>query len=114
MEGLACYASDNCDRTGLTLPVATYGHAGGDCTVIGGYVYRGSAMPTLVGQYLYADYCSGNVWALDAAAALAGEGPAPQQVGNVGRGISSFVEDEAGELYLASQGGRIISITLAP
>jgi glucose/arabinose dehydrogenase len=114
MEGLACFATTNCDRTGLTLPVATYGHGGGDCTVVGGYVYRGSAMPSLVGEYLYADYCSGNVWALDAAAALAGEGPAPHRVGNVGRGVSSFVEDEAGELYLASQGGRIISISLAP
>jgi glucose/arabinose dehydrogenase len=114
MEGNACFATTDCDRTGLTLPVATYDHGTENCSVTGGYVYRGSAMPELVGQYLYADYCSGNVWALDAAAALAGAGPAPQRVGNVGTGITSFGEDEAGELYLVSKGGRIISISRAP
>jgi glucose/arabinose dehydrogenase len=114
MEGNACFATADCDRSGLTLPVAAYDHGSENCSVTGGYVYRGSALPALVGQYLYTDFCSGNVWALDAAAALAGEGPAPQRVGNVGRGISSFGEDEAGELYMTSQGGRIISISLAP
>jgi len=115
MEGTACFLpSTGCDETGLTMPVATYDHGTDNCTVIGGYVYRGTAQPALLGKYLYADYCSGNVWMLDAAAALAGENSHPTRVGNAGTGISSFVQDEAGELYLATQGGRIISIAVAP
>jgi hypothetical protein len=54
------------------------------------------------------------VWVLNAAAALAGQDPNPTRVGNSGTGISSFVQTEAGELYLATQGGRILSIALAP
>ena len=96
------------------MPVATYDHGTDNCTVIGGYVYRGTTQSALLGKYLYADYCSGNVWMLDAAAALAGENSHPTRVGNAGTGISSFVQDEAGELYLATQGGRIISIAAAP
>jgi glucose/arabinose dehydrogenase len=115
MEGAACFLPPTgCDKTGLTMPVATYDHGGENCTVIGGYVYRGTALPALAGRYLYADYCSGNVWMLDAAPAMAGEDPHPMRVGNAGTGISSFIEDEAGELSLATQGGRIISIGLAP
>ena len=114
MEGNACFLVADCDRTGLTLPVATYDHGAINCTVIGGYVYRGAAMPALVGKYLYADYCSGYVWLLDAAAALAGGDADVQRVGNAGTGVAGFAEDEAGELYLVTQGGRILSISLAP
>ena len=115
MEGAACFQPPTgCDETGLTLPVATYDHVGENCTVIGGYVYHGTATPALAGKYLYADYCSGNVWVLDAAAALAGDDPDATRVGNAGTGISAFVQTEAGELYLATQGGRILSINVAP
>jgi glucose/arabinose dehydrogenase len=114
MEGNACFLAPQCDRTGLTMPVATYDHGGNNCTVIGGYVYRGAAVPALTGKYLYADYCSGNVWALDAGPAIAGQPVEPQRIGNVGTGVSAFVEDEAGELFFATQGGRIVSISLAP
>jgi glucose/arabinose dehydrogenase len=115
MEGAACFLPPSgCDQNGLTLPVATYDHGTSNCTVIGGYVYRGTAQPALLGKYLYADYCSGTVWMLDAAAAIAGQDSQPTRVGNAGTGISSFVEDEAGELYLATQGGRIVSISVAP
>ena len=115
MEGAACFQPPTgCDKTGLTMPVATYDHGSDNCTVIGGYVYHGAALPALAGKYIYADYCSGNVWVLDAAAALAGGDPNATRVGNAGTGISSFVETEAGELYLATQGGRVLTITLAP
>jgi glucose/arabinose dehydrogenase len=83
-------------------PVATYDHDAG-CSVTGGYVYRGKAVPELNGQYLYADFCSGTVWALDAS----GTGP------RTGRAIgkvpapSSFGEDADGELYLTSYSGLI-------
>jgi glucose/arabinose dehydrogenase len=65
MEGLHCYATTTCDRTGLTLPVAEYGHSlMGDCSITGGFVYRGGEFPVLQGVYLYGDYCSGRIWGL--------------------------------------------------
>ena len=59
MEGLACYnPSTNCNPGGLSLPAHEYSHSDG-CSVTGGYVYRGVAIPELTGHYLYADYCRG-------------------------------------------------------
>jgi len=66
MEGTGCYASASCDTTGLALPVVEYDHGQG-CSVTGGYVYRGTAIPALQGQYFYADYCSGFVRSLQSA-----------------------------------------------
>ena len=53
-------------------PVVTYSHSGDGCAIVGGYVYRGSAFPALTGAYLYGDTCSGNLWLLPAAEAVAG------------------------------------------
>jgi glucose/arabinose dehydrogenase len=64
MEGFECYRTANCDQTNLILPRTVYGHDVG-CAVIGGYVYRGAAMPELQGWLVYGDYCSGRIWALD-------------------------------------------------
>ncbi len=64
MEGYECYRTPNCDQTGLTLPRAVYGHDVG-CAIMGGYVYWGGAMKELQGWFVYGDYCSGRVWALD-------------------------------------------------
>lgn len=66
MEGDRCYGADNCNRTGLTMPVAVYGHGSGRCSVTGGPVVRGGGVPEVEGAYLYADFCSGEVWALRA------------------------------------------------
>ena len=57
-EGRHCYASAGCDPTGFTLPVLEYAHGEG-CSITGGYVYRGAAIPALQGHYFYADYCQG-------------------------------------------------------
>jgi glucose/arabinose dehydrogenase len=57
MEGAHCYRSATCDPAGLTLPVAEYGHDAG-CSITGGVVYRGRALPTLAGTYFYSDYCT--------------------------------------------------------
>ena len=94
MEGAHCYATPDCDQMGLTLPIAEYPHGAGDCTVIGGHVYRGADFPALVGTYLFGDYCSGRVWGL-----AVGEDSEPRLVAETGLTIGSFGEDEAGELY---------------
>jgi glucose/arabinose dehydrogenase len=96
MEGNHCFRPETgCDQTGLTVPVAEYSHQDG-CSIIGGYVYRGSAQPALAGGYLFSDYCSGTIWAIDPSVDALRE---PVIVGQAGATISSFGEDEAGELY---------------
>ena len=58
-----CFGAATCNQTSLTLPVDQYTHAGGNCAVTGGFVYRGTRIPCLAGYYLYADFCSRRVWA---------------------------------------------------
>ena len=98
MEGNHCFRPQSgCEGPELTLPVAEYSQADGGCTVIGGHVYRGAAQPALAGGYLFADYCSGIMWAIDAAS----DGPTePFVVAETGISPSAFGEDEAGELYV--------------
>jgi glucose/arabinose dehydrogenase len=109
MEGDACYEPQtDCDREGLALPIATYTHEDG-CSVTGGYVYRGS-IPSLDGAYVFGDYCSGTMWALDAA------GPAeqkPAELLTTEHSISSFGLDESGELYVSDLGGAVLQIVEA-
>jgi glucose/arabinose dehydrogenase len=105
MEGPECFREPGCDQTGLTLPVVAYGRDEGS-VVIGGYVYRGSAIPELVGTYLYADI-AGPIWGIDAATAIATGGAEPREL-HAGEGsIVAFGEDEDGELLIVDLGGRI-------
>ena len=106
MEGLHCYRATTCDQTGFTLPVAEYPHSLG-CAVTGGYVYRGSAYPSLVGSYVFGDYCAGRLFAFNADDALAGRPVTANEVGQVPFSISSFGEDEADELYVVDLSGAI-------
>ncbi len=97
MEGLHCYnPSTGCDQTGLTLPVAEYTHAFG-CALVGGYVYRGQKYPQLQGLYFFGDYCSGIIWTLQRDAT--GEWQMIKRL-DAGFTISSFGEDQSGELYV--------------
>ncbi|MEZ4569960.1 MAG: PQQ-dependent sugar dehydrogenase [Thermomicrobiales bacterium] len=99
MEASHCFRPmEGCDPTGLTLPVAEYNHDEG-CAVIGGFVYRGSASPSLTGKYLFADICSGNIWGLsrDAAGSWNSE-----LLTTVELTITSFAEDSAGEVYVTT------------
>ena len=65
MEGTLCFSPpSDCDKAGLELPVAEYSRSGGNCSVTGGYVYGGRGMPSLLGAYVYGDYCSGRIWGL--------------------------------------------------
>ena len=111
MEGAECYDT-GCDVSAYTMPVAVYGHDLG-CSVTGGAVYRGAAVPTLVGGYLYADYCSGNVWVLDPA--LDRDRPSGGRlVLESGRSISSIGEDEAGELFVTDlSSGEVLRVVPA-
>ena len=107
MEGAHCFNKPTCETDGLTLPVSEYGRDLG-CTIIGGYVYRGAAYPFLAGTYLSADWCSGNVFGLDAAS----DGLTPPVVLGTGPQvvISAFGEDVAGELYVTGLDGTIFRV----
>lgn len=101
MEGTHCFpATAACDPTGLEIPVADYQHGADGCSVTGGYVYRGQQFPALNGVYLYSDYCSGNIWAIYPAAAAESGGWTNSLLTKSQHTVSSFGEDEAGELYL--------------
>lgn len=111
MEGFDCYQSDQCDRSGLTLPAATYSHAEG-CSVTGGAVYRGAVEPELAGHYLFADFCSGRIWALVPGGA---SGWAVAEVGHHDGALAAFGEDEAGELYAVDlAAGTLLQVTADP
>lgn len=103
MEGTNCFLTADCDRTGLEPPVVEYGHGLG-CSVTGGYVYRGAAVPALSGVYVYADFCTGRIWGFRHTD-LGVSGPvqllqAPFQV-------SSFGTDSRGELYVLGFDGGV-------
>ncbi len=109
MEGLRCYPNGGqCNMTGLTLPVYDYDHSQG-CSIIGGYVYRGVAIPELQGQYLFSDFCSGFVRSLSFENGVATVRQAPMV--NVGTNVvQSFGQDGAGELYILTGDGRVLRI----
>ena len=96
MEGLECYAGGDCDPEGKIVPISGYDHDLG-CSVTGGYVYRGKDLPELRGGYVFGDYCSGVIWAIDATER---EFTEPVELMSSGLSISSFGLDEVGELYL--------------
>jgi glucose/arabinose dehydrogenase len=98
-EGSHCFTPGACRSEGVVMPVAEYSHALG-CSVTGGYVYRGEAVPALYGRYLFGDFCSGTVWQLDSGNPQAGA----RILIESGLQLSSFAEDRNGELYLLDYG----------
>ena len=86
----------------LAAPVAVYPHAEG-CSVTGGLVYRGTAIPGLAGRYFYGDYCSGTIWSFRLRDGKAD----PRREAFTVESLTSFGTDEKGELYLVSQDGTI-------
>jgi glucose/arabinose dehydrogenase len=103
MEGSRCLRGDDCNQTGLTLPTFEYDHHEG-CTIIGGYVYRGSAIPALQGLYFFGDFCQGWVRSFRYAAGEAIE-LTDWSALRPGGAITSFGEDAAGELYVLGPNG---------
>jgi glucose/arabinose dehydrogenase len=113
MEGSLCYATATCSQTGLTLPALEYDHGTNDingCSVIGGYVYRGKAVPELAGRYFYSDFCGGYLKSLQATGT--GNGVREQtdwNIPDIGN-VVSFGQDADGELYIVGSDGRIHKI----
>ncbi len=100
-EGNAPFNTGGCPpMSSLVFPVHTYPLNAGRCAITGGYVYRGCAMPDMVGQYFFADYCTGQIWTRDP-----DTGVVTQQF-NLPFGLTTFGEDEDGELYFA-QGSTV-------
>jgi uncharacterized protein (TIGR03437 family) len=103
MEGLHCYTS-GCSQAGVTLPIAEYTHAEGGCSVTGGFVYRGRQSPGLRGIYLYGDLCSGKIWGVE----RQGGAFVNRLLATSRFSITTFGEDEAGEVYVADAGSGTI------
>ncbi len=108
MEGFHCFPGRDldCDQVGLALPLVEYDHSQG-CSVTGGYVYRGSRLPSLYGSYVYGDFCSGKTWALSYDGVRVTE---HIELAGTRLDISSFGEGPTGELYILDfdpSGGKI-------
>jgi glucose/arabinose dehydrogenase len=112
MEGTHCYSpSSGCAQGGLTVPVLEYGHAQG-CSITGGFVYRGAALPGLRGHYFYADYCEGWIRSFRYAGGQATE-QRTWEVGSIGN-VLSFGEDANRELYVLSAAGTVYRFAPVP
>ena len=109
MEGTHCFIPADCDPAGLTVPVLEYGHTEG-CSITGGFVYRGTAIPELDGHYFYADWCSRFVrsFRFDGDGAV-DETDWSDDLAEIGQ-INSFGLDAAGEMYVATWSGTVARI----
>lgn len=108
MEGMACFSpSSNCSQEGLELPIWTYDHSQGDVSVTGGYVYRGTALPELAGQYIFGDFASGRIWAMDFSVATE---PKVSELMQASFPVASFGLDQQGELLICGFDGSIYRI----
>jgi glucose/arabinose dehydrogenase len=105
MEGGSCFRPSRCPLAGDTLPVIQYQHVDGDCSITGGYVYRGTRQPRMAGQYIYADFCSGRIWSMDAVAS-----DKAIQRADTTRQITSFGETQGGELLAVTIDGGLYEL----
>jgi glucose/arabinose dehydrogenase len=93
---------DLCGQPGVIFPIAEYGHPGGRCAVTGGYVYRGAQASLPAGSYVYGDFCSGEIFVL--------KNGTSRLALRTALNISSFGEDESGEIYVVGIGGTVFRI----
>ena len=109
MEGMHCFEpSSGCDQSGLQMPVWEYGRDQG-ISVTGGYVYRGSVLNQLTGLYIYGDFGTGKIWALDATDS---DDPQNIELTDADFSISSFGTDAINELYICSFDGSIYKLEI--
>ena len=111
MEGFLCFRpSSGCDQSGLILPVVDYGRAAG-VSVTGGYVYRGRRLGELYGVYVYGDFGTNRIWGLRYREETV---ETNDQIALSPQNISSFGEDEAGEVYVVGFDGGIFALEPLP
>ncbi len=121
MEGFSCtgLSGCTCNAPALTQPIWDYSHVGGNCSVTGGFVYRGPSIPSLQGTYFFTDYCTATLWT------MTWNGVAVQDftnrtvelapgVGQTINFVTSYGEDNDGELYIVDQGGEIFRVVADP
>ena len=103
-EGFNCTGNDMslCNPNNYLFPIFDYTHSGGRCSITGGYVYRGTQGALPDGTYIYGDYCSGEIFGWD--------GTTQNRLLDTTMNISSFGEDEAGEVYVVNLGGSVSRI----
>jgi hypothetical protein len=106
-EGTHTFEGTPPDGLNLIDPVVEYDHSQG-CSVTGGVVYRGQNLPTWQGIYLYGDFCSGKIWGLTR---IQDGSWSSKLMFETGANITSFGEDEAGEVYLVVREGGIYKLT---
>jgi glucose/arabinose dehydrogenase len=113
-EGSQCFEpASGCDKSGITLPVAEYGHGDG-CSIVGGVVYHGCRLPGYAGTYFYSDYCGAFVRSFRLVSGQATD--ARDWTAALGRGLdrpTSFGTDFEGEFYIVDQDGEIYKIVPA-
>ena len=111
MEGDHCYnPPTNCDDGTLVHPIMEYPHSATRCAVIGGFRYRGTLIPDLVGMYVFGDLCSGEVFG----ATLSGGTWSFVTLKDTTYVLSGFGEDDAGELYLTNLSGLVYRLEATP
>src|SRR4029077_3487766 len=106
-EGNARFKDEPLNTSGrLVAPVSVYSHDDNDCSVTGGYVYRGAAVPAARGRYFFGDFCSGTIWSTKV---TGGKASTPARLGRLDN-VSSFGEDARGELYATTLGGSLYKL----
>lgn len=116
MEGTMCtgLSGCTCNAPELTIPIHDYDSTQSDCSVTGGYVYRGAAIPEIDGTYFFGDFCTGKIWSLkwNGISVTDFQDRTEELIPDVGsiNNISSFGEDAAGEIYIVDIDGEIFKI----
>jgi glucose/arabinose dehydrogenase len=108
IEGNNCVTS-GCDKSGKTMPVFTYAHTGGNCSITGGYVYRGTQYAAMQGRYFMGDYCTGTIWSV----VPNGSGGWTTKIekSNAVPNLSGFGEGSDGSLYATDlAGGKVYKL----
>jgi len=98
----------SCTGKTFTNPITEYTHAGGNCSVTGGFVYRGTIQEDFIGTYVLGDYCSGRLWS------IAANGSTLVFHRDTAALITSFGEAENGEIYMTDHGGRLYRVIAPP
>jgi len=101
-EGSICSGNDPCNPANYLFPIFDYDHTGGRCSITGGYVYRGAQNALPAGTYVYGDYCSGEIFGWN--------GASQSLLADTALNVSSFGEDEQGEIYVVDLGGSVSRI----